>query len=194
MSDKIKIDPENLDTMSVTMENATDAMDEAVQLMLQIVSHRDWTCRERYSINDKIQEIQKNVKTILEWGSSFSRTVRQVLKRLKEKEKRISGIFETIDSIIGRIIGIKPSAIVEAGKDILDKITGNSNSTGNNSGGNTVESIASSVQEIINGTSSSINWPSTEVVDICAPVEWVTNNLPSVADSISTADFSSLEL
>lgn len=193
MSDKIKIDPENLDTMSAIMENATDAMDEAVQLMLQIVSHRDWTCRERYSINDKIQEIQKAVKIILEWGSKFSKTVRQVLKRLKDKESRISGIFETIDSIIGRIIGIKPSTIVEAGKDIFDKINGNRDSTGTPATDSTWEGIGRAAQEVLQAPGL-VDWPSTRPDSTLPTIESVINNLPSVAEPISTVEFGSLEL
>lgn len=193
MSDKIKIDPENLETMSVIMENATDAMDEAVQLMLQIVTHRDWTCRERYTINEKIEEIQKAVKLILEWGGSFAKVVRQVLKRLKEKEKRISGIFETIDSIIGRIIGIKPSTIIEVGSNIINTITDNSDSTGTFPMDSDFKEIARAGWEALQA-SGIIDWPSTGPVEVCPPIEWVINNLSSVAEPISTVDFGSLEL
>lgn len=193
MSEKIKIDPENLETMSVIMENATDAMDEAVQLMLQIVTHRDWTCRERYTINDKIEEIQKAVKLILEWGGSFSKIVRQVLKRLKEKEKRISGIFETIDSIIGRIIGIKPSTIIETGREIINTITDNSDSTGTFTMDSTMKEMARAGREALQA-SGIIDWPSTGSVEVCAPIEWGINNLSSAAEPISTVDFGSLEL
>lgn len=193
MSEKIKIDPENLETMSVIMENATDAMDEAVQLMLQIVTHRDWTCRERYTINDKIEEIQKAVKLILEWGGSFAKVVRQVLKRLKEKEKRISGIFETIDSIIGRIIGIRPSTIIETGRDIINQVTGNNDSTGTPAVDSTISTIGRAMQEALQA-SGIIDWPSTGPVVVCPPIEWGINNLSSVAEPIPTVDFGSLEL
>lgn len=206
MSEKIKIDPENLETMSVIMENATDAMDEAVQLMLQIVTHRDWTCRERYTINDKIEEIQKAVKLILEWGGSFAKVVRQVLKRLKEKEKRISGIFETIDSIIGRIIGIRPSTIIETGRDIINQVTDNRDSTGTPAVDSTIgRAVQEALQTVIGTTTDTNPWgqiphPNWEPIygsngEIIGCVKSASvSDLSTVAEPISTVDFGSLEL
>lgn len=205
MSDRIKIDPDNLESMSIIMENATDALSEAVTLMMQIVSHRDWTCKERKKINEEIENIQKAVKIILFWGSAFAKVVRLVLKRLREKENRLSGIFEAIDSIIGRIIGIKPSTIITEGQNIINTITGNNNGSDGNNGSaiaDVVESAGSIITQTTNGTTNNpIQWrPSWEPIygsngEIIAwPKSATVSDVSTVADPISTVDFSSVEL
>lgn len=190
MSDRIKIDPENLEQMSAVMESATDAIEEAVALMTQIVAHRDWTCKERYRINEQIEEIQKAVRLIMTMGSGFAGAVRRVLKKFKEREERIRQLFETVEDMLRRLLGIGPAGGVT------------STGTGVVTGEGLRDAVASTFYDRVSNcpthTGSNVDdiggW--SKIVSNLPPLStgFPTSNLSSVVEPISTTDFGSLEL
>lgn len=182
MSDRIKIDPENLEQMSAVMESATDAIEEAVALMTQIVTHRDWTCKERYRINEQIEEIQKAVRLIMTMGSGFARAVRRVLKKFKEREERIRQLFETVEDMLRRLLGIKPEGgVTNSGTEIV---------TDGGSLQDTVATVVHDLRENLGGW----NWNRPVILPSPVPIVREISNLSSVTEPISTTDFGSLEL
>lgn len=188
MSDRIKIDPENLEQMSAVMESATDAIEEAVALMTQIVAHRDWTCKERYRINEQIEEIQKAVRLIMTMGSGFAGAVRRVLKKFKEREDRFRQLFETVEDMFRRLLSIGPAGGVT------------STGTGVVIGEGLRDAVDSTFYDRVCPTHTGSNvddiggW--SKIVSNLPPLStgFPTSNLSSVVEPISTTDFGSLEL
>ena len=102
----IQIDTDVLKQLSVNAKSATDELITAGQILNQITTHNDWGCRERYTINEQILTIRKNMLRIGEYSNSFTNIITQVTDDFLIEEKKVAEMFEELESMIAGILSI----------------------------------------------------------------------------------------
>lgn len=100
----IDIDTERLYNLVDMLSVANERIDEAAALLMQITTHHDWGCKERYVINDDILDNRKNIQRLQEDGHSFLAAVKMVANEFSDTENSISEMFSTLEGMISRIL------------------------------------------------------------------------------------------
>lgn len=123
----IILDTAALAQMVILVSKANDEIDEAAELMNRVVSHNDWTCKERTSISDGIQRCKKSICSLQEANRSFMYAFKRVLSNMTKKEQDISTGFQSVESILAKILGagLVTSGVVGAASAI-SQATGSS--------------------------------------------------------------------
>lgn len=109
----IYIDTDRLLEVMNTLEVANNSVDEANQYLMQITTHNNWGCKERYVINEYTLKCRQEARKIQESSNSFYQSAKQVAREFVETENGISKLFGTVESIIGKILSV--SGKIDAG-------------------------------------------------------------------------------
>lgn len=85
---------------------ANDELQKAQSLIQEIHSHSDWTCKEKSVIDDLMRECKNMVKKLCEEQFSFFEAVKIVGEELGEAENSVSNLFQSVESILSKILAI----------------------------------------------------------------------------------------
>lgn len=118
----IQIDTEVLKQLSAAAKSATGELENAAQILNQITVHNDWGCKERYSINEAILKIKKNMATVRESSGGFTNIITLVADEFTTEEKKIAEMFEGLETLLGKFISIVAPVSITT-PPIIDSIT-----------------------------------------------------------------------
>lgn len=116
---KIAYDVAMMVQLVAASQNANDELQRARNLLQEIHSHSDWTCREKDTIDDMMRECRKWILKLSENQSDFLGAIRQVERDLRDAEKSVSGLFGGVESMLGKILAIPVRDIVIGGTGLL---------------------------------------------------------------------------
>lgn len=107
----IDIDTEQLQSLMDTLSAANDRIDEAASLLMQITTHTNWNCKERYVINEYTLENRKEIQKLQAASQNFLTAAKSVTNEFIDTESGISEMFSTLEELISRIIANPISSI-----------------------------------------------------------------------------------
>ena len=115
----IAYDVATLAQLAAACENANDELHRAQNLIQEIHSHNDWGCKEKDAIDDQMRDMRKRIRLLCENQQSFLKAVRQVEDDLRDAERRVSGLFGGVESVLGKILSIPVRDVVVGGAGLL---------------------------------------------------------------------------
>ena len=102
-----------------SLRAANGEVDKAAQHLLQITSHNDWTCKERYVINQNADELRTAIKRLQQDTDSYLQAAANAADAFVTEENGVKTLFPGVDAIISRLLSIGgdlPAALGAAGK------------------------------------------------------------------------------
>lgn len=100
----IDIDTERLQSLMNTLSAANDRIDEAASLLMQITTHDNWGCRERYAINEYTLKNRRKIQQLQVDSHNFLTAAKAAANEFTDTEKSISEMFSTLEGLISRIV------------------------------------------------------------------------------------------
>ena len=110
-------------------QSANTEIVKAEQLVQQVRSHSDWTCKEKSVIDELMQECKSLVQRMREDQSSFLRVLKDVEGELNDTENSVSNLFSGVESILGKVLGIPVAIAHVAGGGLLGAASAIANSS-----------------------------------------------------------------
>lgn len=114
----ISYDPETMKALVAACQTANDQLQKAQSLLDRIQSHGNWTCKEKNAIDERIGECRKQIGRLGERQLSFLQAVKQAEEDFCGAQRRVSGLFDGVDELLGRILSI-PVQIATGGLGLL---------------------------------------------------------------------------
>lgn len=100
----INIDTDTLKQLSAAAQTASNELEDAMALLMQVTTHEDWGCQEKVSINQLIDQNRSSISTLRDDTSRFTQAVEQVTEEFVQKESGISSLFESVESVLQAIL------------------------------------------------------------------------------------------
>lgn len=115
----IAYDVYTMQELTRACQAANDELQNAQNLIQQVHSHSDWTCKEKDAIDDLMQECKNIVKRLCEDQFSFLEAVKSVGEELLEAESSVSRLFSGVESILQKILSIPVAETVVSGAGLV---------------------------------------------------------------------------
>jgi len=96
-------------------QSANTEIVKAEQLVQQVRSHGDWTCKEKNVIDELMQECKTLVQRMREDQGSFLQVLKEVEGELNDTENSVSNLFSGVESILGKVLAIPVAQTVAIG-------------------------------------------------------------------------------
>lgn len=100
-------------------ESANVEIVKAEQLVQQVRSHSDWTCKEKSVIDELMQDCKTLVQRMREDQSSFLRVLKEIEGELNDTENSVSNLFSGVESILGKVLAIPVAQTVAIGGGLI---------------------------------------------------------------------------
>ena len=110
-------------------QSANTEIVKAEQLVQQVRSHGDWTCKEKSVIDELMQDCKSLVQRMREDQGSFLRVLKDVEGELNDTENSVSNLFSGVESILGKVLGIPVAIAHVAGGGLLGAASAIANSS-----------------------------------------------------------------
>lgn len=108
----INIDTDTLKQCSSAAKSATDNLNDAANIIMQITTHQDWVCANKEKINNYILTNRQLMNQLVQDAASFDSTIQTVTDQFVEEESKISNLFEEIEELLSGVLNV---ATVSAG-------------------------------------------------------------------------------
>lgn len=108
----INIDTDTLKDCSSAAKNATDNLNDAANIIMQITAHNDWVCPNKEKINDYIRTNRQLMSQLVEDAAKFDAAIQSVTTDFVDAESKISSMFEEIEELLSTVLNV---ATVSAG-------------------------------------------------------------------------------
>lgn len=115
----ISYDVYTMQELARACQAANDQLHNAQNLILQVRSHNDWTCKEKDAIDDLMQECKNIVKRLCEEQFSFLEVIKSVGEEMLEAENSVSRLFNGVESLLEKILSIPVVETVIQGTGLL---------------------------------------------------------------------------
>ncbi len=127
---KIAYDISVMAGLVAACQSANEELQKAQNLLQEVHSHSDWTCKEKNTIDDMMRECKKWIQKLCESQQGFLGAVRGVADDLTDAEKNISGLFGGVESLLGKILAIPVKVTTVVGGGLLGALFGNGSNGG----------------------------------------------------------------
>lgn len=107
----IQIDTDVLQDLSRAARTASEELESAAGLLLQITSHWDWGCQEKVDINRLIEINRSSISRLRQDSAQFTNAVQQVTNEFVQVESGISSLFEGVEGALGKILSVPAIAV-----------------------------------------------------------------------------------
>ncbi len=104
---EIRIDTSIMQQMASTSLRAKDSLEESIKAAKSIVSHNDWNCIERDSIDDGILQLQKSNDLMCEHMETFSKLLNTIADQINQFDREFESGFAAFDSLVGDLYSKK---------------------------------------------------------------------------------------
>ncbi len=105
-------------------QSANTEIVKAEQLVQQVRSHGDWTCKEKSVIDELMQECKTLVQRMREDQGSFLQVLKEVEGELNDTENSVSNLFSGVESILSKVLAIPVAQTVAIGGGLLGAAVG----------------------------------------------------------------------
>lgn len=102
----INIDTDNLKQASSAASSASDSLNDAAGLLLQITQHTDWVCPNRDKINEYIRTNRSLMMNLLEDAKSFDKAIQEVTDEFISQESTLSKLFDEVEDLLSGILNV----------------------------------------------------------------------------------------
>ena len=102
----INIDTDNLKQASTAASSASDSLNDAAGLLLQITQHTDWVCPNRDKINEYIKTNRSLITDLLADAKSFDAAIQSVTDEFVSQESQISNLFEEVEELLANVLNV----------------------------------------------------------------------------------------
>lgn len=106
----INIDTDNLKQASAAASSASDSLNDAAGLLLQITQHTDWVCPNRDKINEYIRTNRSLISDLLADAKSFDAAIQAVTDEFVAEESRINNLFEEVEELLANVLNVNTGA------------------------------------------------------------------------------------
>ena len=137
-------------------QSANTEIVKAEQLVQQVRSHSDWTCKEKSVIDELMQECKGLVQRMREDQGSFLRVLKEVEGELNQTENSVSNLFSSVESILGKVLAIPVAQSVATGAGLLG--AGSAIGSIGNKIGDVLKNIVDSGSDVILPNTTGIGW------------------------------------
>ena len=120
---RIDYDTDIMGQLSAACRTAALELSKAENLLEQIRSHSDWTCKEKDAIDNRMAACRKEVRKLSEQQSDFLRAVEKAETEFTDAERSIAALFDGVEDVLGRILAVpvKTVAVTSRKKRIVGK-------------------------------------------------------------------------
>lgn len=87
-------------------DEANSELEKAQNLIREVHSHNDWTCKEKDAIDELMSQCRNMIKRMNEQQRSFLEAVRQVAGELETAENSVSRLFSGVEDLLSGILAI----------------------------------------------------------------------------------------
>ena len=108
----INIDTDTLKQCSSAAKSATDNLNDAANIIMQITTHQDWVCPNKEKINNYILTNRQLMSQLVQDAASFDSTIQTVTDEFVDAEGKISSMFEEIEELLSGVLNV---ATISAG-------------------------------------------------------------------------------
>ena len=102
----INIDTDILKQASSAASSASDALNDAAGLLLQITQHNDWVCPNRDKINEYIRTNRQLMVNLLDDAKAFDKAIQEVTDEFVSQESQISNLFNEVEELLANILNV----------------------------------------------------------------------------------------
>lgn len=122
----IDLETDVLRETTETAKRANENIDQAVELLNQVVIHDDWGCSERDEINNYTVENRRRIQELQSKAAAFYNALCDSLAQFEAAEKETATSFQGVDGEIAGVLSMTPGIISDAGpvSDIGNNILG----------------------------------------------------------------------
>ena len=117
----VKINTELLQEMSAIATRASQAAVDASSILEGVVSHDDWYCKEKLSIDSGVKAVKSNALRIKEGVEAVSSyvvaTAAYLVEMIQQEERELSGIDSELAAISSLLDG-PGGSVVSSGKNV----------------------------------------------------------------------------
>lgn len=112
----ISIDTDMLRQLAAAAREANEAIENATSRLTAITEHRDWGCKEKYTINEYTANNKKKIRILQDNSRSFLSALNDVVSDFENTEKNVCSNTGGIDSVIANMLDITRNAFGTSGK------------------------------------------------------------------------------
>ena len=117
---RIDYDTDIMGQLSAACRTAALELSKAENLLEQIRSHSDWTCKEKDAIDNRMAACRKEVRKLSEQQSDFLRAVEKAETEFTDAERSIAALFDGVEDVLGRILAVPVKTVAVTGGGLLD--------------------------------------------------------------------------
>lgn len=111
----IDLETEVLRETTNIAKRANENIDQAVQMLNQVVIHDDWGCSERDEINNYTVENRRRVQELQSKAMAFYNALCESLTQFEAAEKETATSFQGVDGEIASVLSMTPGVITDTG-------------------------------------------------------------------------------
>lgn len=111
MAKYISVDTDELYNVASIAKQANDALTDAMFHLNQVTTHNDWSCTERFAINEHILNNRKMIVNLHDASENFYNVLHQVAQDFDTKEKEISTWFSSVDEELATVFDVSTSPV-----------------------------------------------------------------------------------
>ncbi len=103
----ISVDTEKMLTISNLANQINAELEACANILMPVVEHNDWNCKERYAINDAINAIKSNSNILFDGIGDFAKSIVKVTDMFNEFEASIPNKYQHLDAVLGSMFAIE---------------------------------------------------------------------------------------
>ena len=101
-----------------SLRAANGEVEHASQHLQRITTHNDWTCKERYTINENAQNLRTGIQRLQEDTERYLQAASNAADAFVSEENGVKAMFVGVESIIGKLLSIGGSSIHQGSSGI----------------------------------------------------------------------------
>ena len=102
-----------------SLRAANGEVSNATSHLMQITNHNDWSCKERYQINENIDRLHAEITRLQQDTETYLAAAAEAADAFVTEENAIKALFPGVDVIIGKVLSIGGTE-VESGSSGID--------------------------------------------------------------------------
>ena len=102
----INIDTDTLKQCSTAAKSATDQLNDAANIIMQITTHQDWECPNKDKINNYISTNRQLISQLVQDAANFDAVIKTVTDEFVQQESQISSMFEEIEELLASVLNV----------------------------------------------------------------------------------------
>ena len=102
----INIDTDNLKQASTAASSASDSLNDAAGLLLQVTENTYWGVPNREKINEYIRTNRSLIHELLADAKSFDAAIQAATDEFVAEEGKINNLFEEVEELLSNVLNV----------------------------------------------------------------------------------------